>query len=200
MILIPVYLRFTLIVLFLGGGIALWMTMGIWYGIFFVLTAVFLLVGYLLLGTIQSAAALIQKSDFQGAESRLGLTLFPRLLYSANRAYYFLLKGTLAMQRQDFDQAEAFMMRADQIGLPSDNEKAMIYLQLSNIAANRSNWTGAMAHFRKVKDLKVTEPAMKEQIREYEKALGNRGLAKAQIRSGMQGFQAGGKRRRPKMR
>ncbi len=200
MILIPVYLRFALIVLFLGGGIALWMTMGIWYGIFFVLTAVFLLVGYLLLGTIQSAAALIQKSDFQGAESRLGLTLFPRLLYSANRAYYFLLKGTLAMQRQDFDQAEAFMMRADQIGLPSDNEKAMIYLQLSNIAANRSNWTGAMAHFRKVKDLKVTEPAMKEQIREYEKALGNRGLAKAQIRSGMQGFQAGGKRRRPKMR
>lgn len=200
MILIPVYLRFALIALFLGGGIALWMTMGVWYGIFFVLTAVFLLVGYLLLGTIQSAAALIQKSDFHGAESRLGLTLFPRLLYSANRAYYFLLKGTLAMQRQDFDQAEAFMMRADQIGLPSDNEKAMICLQLSNIAASRSNWTGAMAHFRKVKDLKVTEPAMKEQIREYEKALGNRGLAKAQIRSGMQGFQAGGKRRRPKMR
>lgn len=200
MIIIPIFLRFALIALFTLGGIALWATLGIWYGIFFVITGIVLLVGYLLLGTIQSAAELIQKTDFDGAERRLGITFFPRLLYSANRAYYYLLKGTLAMQRKDFDRAEEWMLQADAIGLPSDNEKAMIYLQLSNIAASRNNWTGAMAHFRKVKDCKVTEPAMKEQIKEYEKALGNRGLAKANIRSGMQGFMPGGKRRRPKMR
>jgi hypothetical protein len=200
MIIIPIYLRFALIVGLTLGGIALWATLGIWYGLFFVLAGLVLLGGYLLLGTIQSTAELIQKMDFEKAEDRINLTFFPKLLYSANRAYFFLLKGTLAMQRKDFNAAEHFMLLADATGLPSDNEKAMVYMQLSNIAANRNNWTGAMAHFRKVKDLKVTEPSMKEQIKEYEKALGNRGLAKANIRSGMQGFQPGGKRRRPKMR
>ncbi|MEZ5032751.1 MAG: hypothetical protein R2787_15280 [Saprospiraceae bacterium] len=194
------YLRFALIIALLGGGIALWATLGIWYGIFFVLIGIVMLAGYLLLGTIQSAAELVQKMDFEGAENRLNLTFFPNLLYKPNRAYYHLIKGTLAMQRKEYDQAEIFMTTADAIGLPSDNERAMIYMQLSNIAATRNNWTGAMAHFRKVMDLKVTEPQMKEQIREYEKALGNRGMAKAGMRSGMGGFQAGGKRRRPKMR
>jgi len=200
MIVIPIHLRLALIVIFIFGGIALIATLGIWYGIFFLLTGLFLLAGYLLLGTIQSSAELIQRMDFDGAERRLGLTLFPKLLFSANKAYYFLLKGTLSMQRKDLDSAEQWMTQAEAIGLPSDNEKAMVYLQLSNIAASRNNWNGAMAHFRKVKDLKVTEPTMKEQIREYEKALGNRGLAKANLRSGMMGFQPGGKRRRPKMR
>lgn len=200
MIIIPIYLRFALIFILTIGGIALWATLGIWYGIFFILTGLVLLGGYLLLGTIQSSAELIQKMDFDRAERRIHMTFFPKMLYSANRAYYYLLKGTIAMQRKDLDAAEHFMLQAEATGLPSDNEKAMVYMQLSNIAANRSNWTGAMAHFRKVKDLKVTEPTMKEQIREYEKALGNRGLAKANIRSGMQGFQPGGKRRRPKMR
>ena len=156
------YLRFALIIGLIGGGIALWATLGIWYGIFFVLTGIVMLAGYLLLGTIQSAAELVQKMDFEGAENRLNLTFFPNLLYKPNRAYYHLIKGTLAMQRKEYDQAEIFMTTADAIGLPSDNERAMIYMQLSNIAATRNNWTGAMAHFRKVKDLKVTEPQMKE--------------------------------------
>jgi tetratricopeptide (TPR) repeat protein len=200
MIIIPIYLRFFLIFLLTFGGIALWITQGIWYGIFFVITGLVLVVGYLLLGTIQSTAELIQKMDFDKAQDRLNLTYFPKLLYTANRAYYYLLNGTIAMQKKDFDRAESQMLAADAIGLPSDNERAMVYLQLSNIAANRNNWTGAVNHFRKVKEFKVTEPSMKEQIKEYEKALGNRGLAKANMRSGMQGFAPGGKRRRPKLR
>lgn len=200
MFIIPIYLRFALIALTLLGGIALWATLGIWYGIFFVITGIVLLIGYLLLGTIQSAAELIQRQDFVGAENRLGLTFFPKLLFTANKAYYFLLKGTLATHKRQFDEAEEFMMRADKIGMSSDNERAMIYLQLSNIAASRNNWTGAVAHFKKVKDLKITEPMIKEQVKEYEKAINNRGLAKAPLRSGMGSFQPGGKRRRPKMR
>ncbi|MCF8236803.1 MAG: hypothetical protein K9I85_01495 [Saprospiraceae bacterium] len=194
------YLKFALIILLVGGGAALWASLGIWYGIFFVFIGIVLLVGYLLLGTIQSAAELMQKMDFDGTEKRLGLTFFPKLLYKPNRAYYYLIKGTLAMHRKQYELAEPLMLQADDIGLPSDNERAMIYMQLSNIAASRNNWTGALVHFRKVKEFKVTEPAMKEQIRDYEKALGNRGMAKAGMRGGMQGFQAGGKRRRPKMR
>ena len=201
MITIPIYLRFALIVLLTLGGIALWVTLGIWYGIFFVLAGVSLLIGYLLLGTIQSAAELVQKMDFIAAERRLALTFFPQLLYKPNRAYYYLIKGNMAMQLKEYDQAEAWMNEADTIGLPSDNERAMVYMQLSNIAASRNNWTGAVAQFRRIKELKVTEPQMKEQIREYEKALKNRGMAKAGMRGGgQQGFRPGGKRRRPKMR
>lgn len=194
------YLRIALIVVLLGSGIALWATLGIWYGIFLVILGLLFLAGYILLGTIQSAAVKVQKMDLDGAEHILSFTFMPNWLYKPNRAYYYLIKGTLAMHRKDFDKAEALMATADQIGLPSDNERAMIYMQLSNIAASRNNWTGAMAQFRKIKDLKVTEPQIKDQVKDYEKMLNNRGLAKAGMRGGTQAFQPGGKRRRPKMR
>ncbi len=196
---INIYLRLALIVLGLGGGIALWAAFGIWYGIWFVILGLVMLATYILLGTVQSAAMKMQGSDFIGAEQRLKLTLTPRLLYPSNRAYFYMIKGSVAMARKDTEEGEQWLRKAQNIKLPTDNERAMLELQLANIMASRGKWKQAKIHYRNTKNLKITESHLKDQLKQFEKALTNRGQMKAAQRQGG-GMRSGGKRRRPKMK
>ena len=199
---INIYTKLALTAITLLGGIGLIIAYGFWYGIFFLLIGLGLLASYILLGTVQSAAMLVQEGKLEEADKRLNMTLKPEWLYSANRAYYNMIKGNLAAARKDHITAEKFFTEAQSIGVSSDNETAMLELQLANIAANKNKWNQAKLHYKKLKGLKVTEPQLKEQIQQFEKALKQRGSIKAAGRAGMNPMQMnpGGKRRRPKMR
>lgn len=198
---INIYLRFALMAVTLLGGIGLAIAFGFWYAFPFFLIFIALAVGYLLLGTVQSAAILLQNTQLDEAEKRLKLTFFPNLLYVTNRAYFFILKGSLASARQDNDEAEIWLKKAQGMKLPTDNEKAMIELQLANIAATKGKWQQAQLAFRNMKNLKVTDANIKEQMKQFEKALAQQGQMRAQgMQSGTNRMQPGGKRRRPKMR
>lgn len=204
MLSINIYLRFALIAVFLLGGIALAIAYGFWYSFPLLLIGIALLVGYLLLGTVQSAAMLMQKADLMAAEKRLNLTLSPKLLYATNRAYYYMLKGTIAVNNKNTEEGEMWLEKAKAINVPTDNEKAMIELQLANIHASKNRWKQAKMHFRAAKQLKITDGNIKEQLKQFEKALSNSGQLKAAGRMGGQKgagvMRPGGKRRRPKMR
>ena len=193
---INIYLRFALIALGIIGGIALWAAYGFWYGFFFLLAGLILLAGYFMLGTVQSAAMLMQSMNFDAVEKRLSLTFFLGMLYKANRAYLYMIKGTMAMYKKDFNKAETFLQKAQDTGLATDNEKSTVYFQLANIAAQKNNWVGAQNQFKKAKEYKVTDPEMKEQYRQFEKALANRGAMNPANRGMM--IQPGGKRKRPR--
>ena len=199
---INIYLKFALIAVFLGGGIVLAVLFGFWYAFPLLLIGLGLVASYLLLGTIQSAADFMQRQDFINTEKRLALTLSPRLLYVSNRAYYYMMKGGIAQFKKQPDEAEMWLKKAESIKLPTDNEKAMVQLQLANLAAQRQKWNQAKLHFRNAKQAKVTEDAIKMQLREFEKVLSNRGQMKQANLGGKRGqaMRPGGKRRRPKMR
>lgn len=204
---INIYLKFALIALCLIGGTLLAIFQGFWYAFPILLIGIILLASYVLLGTIQSAAKFIQAMDFEGADKRLNLILFPKFLYVTNKAYYYILKGTVAENQGRSEDAEALLNIAQSLDLPTDNEKAAVALQLANISAKKNKWSQAKLQFRTIKSLKVTEGALKEQIREFEKALNNRGQMQAASRQGFGGrrgggtpMRPGGKRRRPKMR
>jgi hypothetical protein len=149
----------------------------------------------------------MQIGDYDGTEKRLNLILKPDWLYTTNRAYFYLLKGSVLIAKKNIDEGELYLKKAQAIELPSDNEKAMIELQLANISASKGKWKIAEIHMRTIKQLKVTESTLKEQIKQFEKSLGNQGQMKAASRMGAIGQQsmrvAGtgkGKRRRPPMR
>ena len=201
---INIYLKFLLIGVFLIGGIVLAFLFGFWYSFPLILTGLILLVSYLMLGTIQSSAELVQLQRFDAAEKRLNLTITPRLLYVTNRAFYYILKGSFAMNNKEQQDAEDYFHKALSLKLPSDNEKAMILLQLANINAGKNNWNAARKHFRDAKKLKVTEGQLKEQLKQFEQVMANQGNMKhmAAMGKGSQRFMGGpgGKRRRPKMR
>lgn len=181
-------------------GIGLWIAYGFWYGFPFLLAGIILTIGYILLGTVQSAALMMNDQNMDAAEERLNLTYFPNLLFSANKAYYFMLRGTIATQKKDYTTAEGFIQQSLETGLPSDNEKAVAYLQLSNIAATRNNWTQVQNYTSLAKKLKVTEPMIAEQVKELTKAVKNRGNRMSPSMMGQRGMMHGGKRRRPKQR
>ena len=60
---INIYLKFALIAVSLIGGIALSAAWGFWYGFPLILAGVVLLISYIALGTVQSAAVLMQEGD-----------------------------------------------------------------------------------------------------------------------------------------
>ena len=63
----------------------------------------------------------------------LGLTFFPTCFYVTNRSIYYILKGSIEAQRKDTKSAEEYFQKALSLKLPSDNEKAMVLLQMCNI-------------------------------------------------------------------
>ena len=135
---------------------------------------------------------------FVEAENRLKLTLNPKWLYVTNRAFYYIMKGSIAANLNRHDEAEAHFEKAKDLKLPSDNERALIYLQLANIKANQGKWTQAKSYFHQVKKFNITEGQLKDQVKQFEKAINQSGNM-VHLRSG-QAMQPGGKRRRPKMR
>lgn len=200
---INIYLRFALIALFLGGGILLAFLYGFWYASVPILIGLILVAGYIFLGTISSAAQLVQDTKLDEAEKRLDMTLKPEWLYASNRAFYYIMKGTFAINRKNTEEGEIWLKKAREVKVPTDNERAMIELQLANIAASKGKWNQAQIHLKVIKDLNITESMIKEQVKQFEKAFANRGQAKAAMMMGKQGGHigiGGGKRRRPKMR
>jgi tetratricopeptide (TPR) repeat protein len=203
---INIYLKFALIALGFGLGIALSLTMGFWYSFPFWLLGIIMLVSYIFLGTVQSAAQLVQDGDFDRAELRLNLIKFPNLLYVTNRAFYYIMKGSIAAQRKDNSTAEGYFNTALSLKLPSENEKAMVLMQLANISASKSNWNAAKNYFNQAKKLNITQSDIRNQLDYFEKALANnKGQMKAARSMGKHGMKMmkqgpGGKRRRPKMR
>ena len=205
MVNINIYVLLALLGLFLGGGIILIFIVNFWYAFPVLLIGLILLAIYILFGSVNSAAKHIQDGDFENAEKKLKLTWKPDWLYVTQRAFFYIMKGSIAMNNKDMNEAERLFDTALAMNLPSDNEKGMVLLQLANINASKNKWQAAKNYFRELKKLKITETQIKEQIGLFEKALNNRGQVKAARsmgKQGMQMMQGGGKskRRRPKMR
>jgi tetratricopeptide (TPR) repeat protein len=206
MFIIDIRLRFALMAVLFLGGLLLSIFTGFWYGFPLILIGLVLLVGYILLGTVQSAAQLMQDGDMEAADKRLSMTLKPEWLYVTNRAYYYMLKGSIAMADKRMEEGEEYLTKAQNLQLPSDNEKAMIEMQFASMKANRGQIKQAEVHLRNLRNLKITEPMLKAQVDELEKALKqNKGAISTSARMGFRGqaMVKGGsssKRRRPPMR
>ncbi len=198
---INIYLKFALIALFLLSGLVLAFTISFWYALPLILVGLVFLVSYILLGTVQSAAMMMQSMDFDGCEKRLGLTLSPSLLYVTNRAYFFLIKGSIAMHRNQMDQAELWLQKAQDLKLPTDNEKAMILIQMINIHLSKNRITQANNAYRELKKLNLSGDMFKEQLKMLDDVMKQQGRMKmaGQMDKRMM-FRPGGKRKMPRMR
>lgn len=198
---INIYLKFALIALFLIGGTVLAFTAGLWYALPLILIGLVFLASYIFLGTIQSAAQMMQTMDLDGCEKRLALTLKPEWLYVTNRAYYYLIRGSVDMQREKSNEAEQWFNKALSLKLPSDNERAMILIQMINIHIQKNRWTQATNTYRELKKLNYSKELFKEQIKMIDQVMTQQGKVKTmgQMDQRMM-FRPGGKRRMPRMR
>ncbi len=197
------YLKFALIAVFTIGGIVMMATLPWGYGLPVLIIGLLLLASYILLGTIQHAAKVMQTNqNYLEAEKWLNLTWKPEWLYVTNKAYYYMMKGTIAQGLGRTDEAETWLQKAQTVNLPTDNEKAAVQLQLASIAIQRQKLNLAKNYLKNIKELNVTEPMLKDQIKQFDKAMGQQGQMKMAQQMGM--MQKGGmplnprsKRRRP---
>ena len=172
MFIIPVKLRFFLIaVLLIGGIVVSFLPYGLAWSWLLLIPGIVLLVGYFLLGTIGPASKALQKGDLEGAEKQLSYTWKPNWMLKWNRGTFHFIKGSIATQRKDFELAEDHMTQALNIGLPSDDFTAQVYLVLAQIAASKGKRTQAKNYIRSAKKCKVTEPMVVQGIKELEQQL-----------------------------
>jgi len=197
---INIYLKLGLIALTILGGVALSIAFGFWYAFPFFLIGILLFVSYVLLGTVQTAAQMVETQDLDAAEKRLNLTLNPKWLYVTNRAYFYIMKGSIGMQKGQESQAEEWFKKAEGLKLPTDNERAMVQLQLAGIYAKRNNWNKTKMIMRKIDKMTITEPTIKGQVDQIKQAMNQRGALNPSNMRQAQRMGRGGKRRRPKMR
>lgn len=200
---INIYLKFAIIAICFIGGTVLTILYGFGYSWILFLIGLVMLGSYLLLGTIQSASEYVQVQDFAGARKRLALTKFPSLLYVSNRAFFYIINGSIDMNEGKTKEAEEYFEKALALKLPTETERAMVLMQMANINASKGKWTQAKNYFRQAKKMNVSEPTLKQQMEQFETALANQGAQMrmgAGGRRGQQMMRQGGKRRRPKMR
>lgn len=197
---INIYLKIAIIAVCIIGGVALTIAFGFWYAFPFYLIGLIFLASYIFLGTVQTAAQLVESQELDRAERRLNLTLNPRWLYVTNRAYYFIMKGSIAMQKGDEQTAEEWFKVAEDLKLPSDNERAMIQLQLAGLYAKRNNWNKTKSIVRKLNKLDMTESSIKMQVDQFKDALKKRGALNPSNMKQAQQMGRSKKRRRPKMK
>lgn len=174
-------------------AIVLTITVGFgWSFIFWIIFIVFV-VGYFLLGTIAAASEKLNVGDLDGAERILGYTKFPNLLLKMNQAYFSLLKGMIALQRNDTKTGEVLLQEAYDKGLPTNNDKAMVLLNLAHINYSKNKVNLVKGQLRQIKELNVEDPSLNAKVAELEQALKSRP-------SGMQGMMYKGMGGRSKQR
>lgn len=114
----------------------------------------------------------MMKQDFDGAEKMMkkGIDLGSgsSLMQGAEGAS-LLQMGMLAMQKNNFKQAESYIRQALRKGLPDKENQAAANLQMCSIMMNKREFRAAKDYFKKAKALKPSTAQLADQIKQMEK-------------------------------
>lgn len=112
------------------------------------------------------------RQDYDAAEKLMkkGIDLGSGFSIMAGAEGASLLQmGMLALQKNNFKQAESYIRQALRKGLPDKENEAAAHLQMSSIMINKREFRAAKDYFRKAKALKPTTPQIADQIKQMEK-------------------------------
>jgi ATP/maltotriose-dependent transcriptional regulator MalT len=96
----------------------------------------------------------VGRQKFDKAQASIDKIKEPEKLTGANKGYYFMTKGVLLLVKQKLDPAEKAFKTALNSGLKTENDQALIYLQLAGIEMSRGNKKQATTFIEKSKKLK----------------------------------------------
>jgi tetratricopeptide (TPR) repeat protein len=114
----------------------------------------------------------MMKQDYDGAEKMMkkGLDLGAgSSLMQGTEGASLLQMGMLAMQKNNFKQAESYIRQALRKGLPDKENQAAANLQMCSIMMNKREFRAAKEFFRKAKALKPGTQQLVDQIKQMEK-------------------------------
>jgi tetratricopeptide (TPR) repeat protein len=126
--------------------------------------------GYFKNGTVYNAFQKLKKDDFEGAELALAKTPNPQYLKKSHKSYYHFTKGMIELNRDNFDLAYDELNSALSIGLRTDNDSALVYLNLASLELQRKRYKEAGEFLKKSKNLEH-KPLLDPEIEKIEKEI-----------------------------
>jgi tetratricopeptide (TPR) repeat protein len=132
--------------------------------------SVILLYGYFRKGSVNLALSRLRNEDYKEAERILEFTTHPERLDKKQKAYYLFIKGFVAREKDQFDQAKVFLEESLHEGVRNQNDIAMALLALTDMEMVKKNRTKAKEYFVQMKDLKV-KPSLMPSIRKMQEWL-----------------------------
>src|SRR5579859_329588 len=123
--------------------------------------------GYFKNGTVYLAWQKIKKQDFAKAEKILLQTKYPHFLKKEQRGFYHFTKGLVEASKNNSENARRNFMEALKFGVRTENNVAIINLNLAEIEAERGNINEAKLHLQKMRSMKYN-PSWESEITKIE--------------------------------
>ncbi|TDO23224.1 tetratricopeptide repeat protein [Pedobacter duraquae] len=114
------------------------------------------------------ASKQFKNGDYDRAEKSLQEVPNPDRLSKRRRGYYEFMKGSIALKREEYDEAERHFQIASRFPIGGKNDKAFVMIHLANLALRKKDKTRVMAYVAKAKEL-VTTPKATDIINRIEK-------------------------------
>lgn len=102
----------------------------------------------------------LRKEDYKEAERVIDMNSHPDRLDKKDRAYYLFVKGFVAREKDQFEEAKIFLEEALQGGIKNQTDIAMAILALTDMEMVKHNKKAAKEYFLQIKDLKVSNELM----------------------------------------
>lgn len=125
-------------------------------------------------GTVFAAMRTMQNGDLDATEKVLAETRYPDRLGRFQKAYYYLTRGMIDIQRNNSAAAEGMFKKALDIGVRKEEEGAL-YFQLANIRAMKRDLRGSRMYLDKALKAENTPQQVTEQMKLMNKELKKHG-------------------------
>ncbi len=117
---------------------------------------VLLIAGYYRDGTVVLAARAYKAQNYSRAEQLLKEVKNPDRLRKKRRGYYEFLYGNIELKRQNLAEAERHFQIASKFSLGTENDKALVLVQLANLNLAKKDYARVRAYTDKARSLKTT--------------------------------------------
>lgn len=153
----------------LAYTVYLFVQVKIWSGIFMLLLTA--LITVLVFRSVRMILAFLQVRQQKMDKAKKWLDrINPEHLWKRQKGYYYFLMGSANAEQASFAQSEKYFRQALSSGLRMDHDKAMVYLNLAVLTANKRKKREAITLLNEAKKYD-TKGFLKDQIKQVNQML-----------------------------
>lgn len=131
------------------------------------IASMMILYGYFRKGSVSLALSRLRHEEYTEAEKIINYTTKPERLDKKQKAYYLFVKGFIAREKDNFDEAKILLEESLNEGVKNQNDIAMAILALADMEMVKKNKNRAKEYFLQIKGLKV-KPSLMPSIRKMQ--------------------------------
>ena len=140
------------------------------YMVMMLVPAVLFIYGYFKYGTVYAATMELKKQNFAKAEKLINKVKYPERLGRSHKAYYHFSRGIIASEKEEWGKSISEFIMALDLGLRTQNDTAVVLLNLAHAEIERKNFTEAKHYLDRLKQINQS-PMIKEEAESLSKRI-----------------------------